>query len=226
MNIQYVSKEHIMKPHSHFASLAVLGALSLSAVVPALAYDYPMSSTQIRDAYFFGKGKGSVSGDFFAEYRQYFPMPATGPHVSSISIETPFAQVVERSGSAPAYSAQDAIMEFKSRPLDFIVRVEVDFTVTYPAPSDSQGPQILQPLPDFSKDFDVQLTQNDQRISPGATQQFLIRSDAAPNIWGVAGTVLELHYDAATIDSTGIVVRVRAPNDQRIQASFNLAQLR
>ena len=43
--------------------------------------------------------------NFFANYTQHPPLPETGPYVSMIQLETPFAVIVERTAQALNYNA-------------------------------------------------------------------------------------------------------------------------
>jgi len=108
----------------------VVGAVAL----PSLAFDYPMSSSSIRDAYMLGKGKDFRTAEFFAGYVHRLPMPETGPHVATISVETPYAQVVELGQDALNPDVQRAEQELADKPFPFIVRVGIDMTDTYPGP--------------------------------------------------------------------------------------------
>jgi len=62
---------------------------------PTLAFDDPLTSTSIRDAYMLGNRKDFKTAEFFARYKHFLPAPETGPHVAAISVETPYGQIVE-----------------------------------------------------------------------------------------------------------------------------------
>jgi hypothetical protein len=85
-----------MKPTQRFG-LPVL--LAVAIVLPAFAYEYPLSSTSLRDAYMLGNRKDEHTVEFLAQYQRELPMPETGPHVATISVKTPYAKVVGREGS-------------------------------------------------------------------------------------------------------------------------------
>ena len=72
------------------ARLRLFTCLLVGAVrLPVLAFDYPMSSGSIRDAYMLGKRKDFRTAEFFRGYIHHLPKPGTGSHVATISAETP-----------------------------------------------------------------------------------------------------------------------------------------
>jgi len=68
--------------------------LSLAVALPAAAYDYPLSSTAIRDAYFLGTRQGGLTPQFLAAYSHFVSELHQGSCTSEIRLETPFLQVV------------------------------------------------------------------------------------------------------------------------------------
>jgi hypothetical protein len=205
------------------ASVALVILLVGAITLPATAYIYPLSSADIRDAYFTGTRNDEQTADFFLEYSHAFPMPKEGPHVSAVSVATPFSQVVEQSGKA-GYHPQDAEQEFLGRPMDFLVRVQVDFTTTFP-PAAQSGTLSLQPIPNLWDEFKIQLEQ-DQKIAPKGRRVYLIYSDASPFLFGLSGAILEESYDAEKITGAPATVVVDTPDGQHLETSFNLAKLR
>lgn len=132
-------------------------ALLLGVVIPRMAYDYPLSTSQIRDAYFLGARKDGATADFFASYCREFPTTKRGPHVAAISVETPYAIVVERSGTAPNYTAQDALREFEGKRGSFRVGVKIVETPSDPAVSLPAEAKPQSPPGDFAFDTRIRL---------------------------------------------------------------------
>ena len=97
----------------------------------AFAYDYPLSSEAIREAYFIGNRRDKSAADFIQKYTHHFPVPDSGPYVAMIQLETPYAQIVERAEQAVNYHAPDAVQEFLGRPAAFRLRVQIYFTPSY-----------------------------------------------------------------------------------------------
>ena len=98
--------------------------------LPASAYDDPLTSTSIRDAYMLGKRKDFKTDEFFARYKHFLPAPETGPHVAAISVETPYGQVVELGEAALNTDIQGVEEKWAGKLFPFIVRVGVDLTET------------------------------------------------------------------------------------------------
>ena len=95
----------------------VLLILLLAAMTaqPMLAFEYPLSSEAIREAYFLGRGNPDKKNAFFEKYRHNLPVPESGPHVSLIEVETPFACLVDEINSgSPNDHAQEAEIEPQS----------------------------------------------------------------------------------------------------------------
>jgi hypothetical protein len=206
-------------------SLLAIG-LSLVIAFPAFALEYPLSSTSIRDAYFLGKGNDGRMASFLLRYSHALPMPKSGPHVAVISVATPFIQVLEHSAGTADYGAPSAVEEFSGKSLPLLIRVEIDLTATYPAPSSSNLQALTQPIPDFYGDFDIQLIRG-KKIPSKSKSISLAYSDAAANVFGLTGAVVELTYDVEKIDTAGeATVVVRTPDGQDVETTFNLATLR
>ena len=73
------------------------GSLALAAVLLAaqalFAYEVPLSSHSVREAYFLGQRNDQKTAEFFAPYKKPQPLPQSGPHVAEIALLTPYAQV-------------------------------------------------------------------------------------------------------------------------------------
>ncbi len=208
--------------------LALIPLLSTLVIVqPALAFRYPLSGTAIREAFLTGNANNDGTTEFFLRYAHSLPAPATGPHVAIISLRTPYEQVVERGASVTDYHAQEAEQEFLGKSLSFFVRVEIDFTPTYPtypAPGTDGANSLLQPLPNLERDFKIEVIQ-DKKISPRSTNTYLVYSDESYNIFGTSGVVIEQEYDPEKIEPSDITVKVHTPDGPDVETSFDLGQL-
>ena len=67
----------------------VLAAAAFAA--PALAYEYPLSSTAIREAYFAGTSTDWTYREFLGEYTHTLRELRDSGYISSVGIETPYA---------------------------------------------------------------------------------------------------------------------------------------
>jgi hypothetical protein len=202
----------------------------LSALVvaqPLLALNYPLTDTAIREAFLTGNANNDRTTEFLLKYAHSLPVPEKGPHVAIISLRTPYEQVAERGATAANIHAQEAEQEFLGKPMPFLIRVQIDFTPTYPvdpAQSPNAAQALYQPLPDFQRDFEVDVIQ-DKKIVPKSTRTYLLYSGASFNIWGTSGVIIEQEYDPEKIDSSPMTVRVATPDGQDVQTTFDLARL-
>jgi len=210
-----------MKIKTHLGVFAALTALAVA--LPALAYDYPLSSEGVREAYMLGKADSAKRAEFFAKYTQQPPLPKTGSHVAMIRLETPFAVVVEHTTQMPNYYAPDAAQEFEGKPGIFRVHVQIDLTDSYAAqlPSMSGGVR-LRPS-DFWQDFKIRLIQG-KEIHAHATHGTPTYLEGDGSI--LTGAEVDLEYDPAKVKSDDATVEVITPDGEDVKATFDLATLR
>jgi hypothetical protein len=207
-----------MNPLARSWLVIVLAALTMAQ--PALAFEYPLTSEAIREAYFLGKASSSKKAEFFEKYTHHLPMPKSGPYVAWISVETPFACVVDKVSRTPLnYHAPDAEQDFLGKPGCFRVRLEIDFTPTYPDPTGATA------VPsDFWRDFKVHLRQR-KKIPPRSVQGQPIYNTEA--LLGFTGATMRLDYDVKRIDPAApATIEVDTPDGQHAQTTFDLAKLR
>ncbi|HKS83110.1 MAG TPA: hypothetical protein VJR23_16520 [Candidatus Acidoferrales bacterium] len=202
----------------------VLMVIAIAIPAMAASYTYPLSSTDIRDAFMTAQRNDEQTADFFLPYSHNLPMPESGPHVAAITLETPFYQVVEKSVKA-GYHSNEAEKDFLGKPLNFQVRVEIDFTATYPPAGTNLSQYIMQPVPNLWDEFKIELEQG-KEVPCTSRHMYFIFSDASPNIFGLAGAIIEQDYDAEKIDADLTTVKVDTPDGQHVETAFNLAKLR
>ncbi len=203
----------------------VTAALALVLAFPALAYRYPLSSSDVREAYLLGMRNDSVTADFFAKYRHDLRQPQTGPWVSDVIIETPYGQVVDIGQSDRNPDTQQAEIDLSKRSFPFIVRVGINFTDTYP--SRSTDPPAARPtIPDFEKDFKVQISQKAKKIESTSLKTNLLDSGDYGN-GQITGAEIQLTYSSGDIDSSeDLIIKVLAPDDQDVETTFDLNSLK
>ena len=198
-------------------------AFLLTLIVPlaSAAYDRPLSSESIREAYFLGHTRDEKLAAFLAQYVQQLPAPKTGPHVAEIEIRTPYQQAVSRARVAPeGYSAQQAELDYRSRRELVLVRVRINVPAAY-SPSTGAGTGgDLRPS-EFWRDFSIQLVQAEHALEPtkvNGRSLYFRRS--------LIGAEVELEFDAGQVDSAPVWVEVLTPNGQHIKVGFDLEKLR
>jgi hypothetical protein len=201
-----------------FVSTFFLLAVFLAGTV-ALAFDSPLSSESIRDAYFLATGDANKRSAFFETYTHRPSAPLAGPDISSIQIQTPFACVVDDIAQHSLnYRAPDAQQDFLGKPSDFRVRVVIDFTQTYP-PNNTTAMQ----LGDFWNNFEVHLIQGAE-IPTRSVKGTPILSDQTAS--GYIGAIIVADYDAAKIQSGPATVVVTGPDGAKVESAFDLGSLR
>jgi len=132
-----------MKPNARPAATITL--IIFAIAFPALAFEYPLSSTSIREAYFQGAHADAKLDEFLQRYTANPPMPKTGQfHISMIRMQTPYEQVVERVMQNFNYDEQSAQRDFTEKPVAFRVRVEIHTTPSYKGrPYDGVGAYLV-----------------------------------------------------------------------------------
>src|SRR5262249_55940717 len=161
---QQVCHMRIIKP-----GLALLGAFLVCAS-STYSFDYPLSETASRAAYFMGQRKDDSTGEFLARYDRHFAPPKTGPYVSDVTFFTPFAQLVDYSSRQGQYSAQQAELDGKTKFHTVEITVYIALTETYgPVLSDRAGsayspPPLSLRHSDFWKDFKFRVFDGDESL--------------------------------------------------------------
>ena len=191
------------------------------------AYDHPLSSKAIREAYFLGQRNDEKVTDFLAQYIKRLPTPEKGPSISEISLYTPYAQVVLRSWREKmGYSAQQAQQDFLSHDDTIRVKVRIEFTATYSALQGAkpdrnvEDEQTLAFRPkDFWRDFQIELSQMGKQIDPQDVQGSPIYNR------GFKGAEVWLVYDTNAFGPEETVVDVITPDSHRVTAKFDLSRL-
>jgi|SRR5579863_9147754 len=210
---------------NHRVARRVLSVALLAAAVaqPLPAFEYPLSSEAIRDAYFLANGNQDKRTEFLRKYKHALPAPKSGPDVSLIQIQTPFTDVVDDLASGdPNDRAQEIEQKYLGKAGHFRVHVEIYFTPSYPGP----GFDTAQ-LADLWQDFKVRLKQ-DAKMEPLSTHGdpiYTYGSDGGPV--AIVGANVDLEYDMDKLDAGGITtIDVDTPDGQEVETSFALNSLR
>ena len=207
-------------------------ALILVAAQAVPAYEHPLDSHSVREAYFLGSRKDDKAAKFLGQYVQRLPVPKAGPHVAEIELLTPYAQVVLPAFRAPgSYSAQDAERDYGAQPDLIRVRVRINLTPTYPAyitdSSRGKGAARERP-PDFWRDFKIELTQG-KTIAPKKVSGRPIYTSgfqAPPPLAGaLQGAEVLLEFNTAQIASEPVRIEVLTPDGQNVHGEFHLKDL-
>jgi hypothetical protein len=177
---------------------------------PMQACDFPLSSSDIREAYFVARQPNVA--DFLGKYMHALPELNVGKEfVTQVRLETPFFQVVDQVSRNPNYSAQDATKDFYEKPMTFYIYLEVCY-------------QIEAPLPYA---VEVAVMQNDKEIFPKTDERsgFFPATDPyarSPNL----GEKITLAFDPVQFDSSTLTIRIDTPDDQHAKTEFDPRNIR
>lgn len=203
---------------------AVLFSASMFFVNAMLAMTYPLSTEDVREAYFLGTNPERRL-DFFKKYVHFPAQPDRGADVHLIEFRTPYEQVVLKSQENWAsYSAQQAQQDYAAHPNAVVVRVSICATPTFSFAAPQSDPHSGQAAPWTPKDslrgFDFRVSQQ----SPIALQALIVeRADlGCANFDGFAAF---LYFRAEQFNAGNVRIAVTTPDGTTVQTEFDLDQL-
>jgi hypothetical protein len=176
----------------------------------ACGYDFPLSESTIRDAYFLGSKGPGEGGVFLGEYSHAVKQLKGGACRSAVSVETPFAHVAIHASKALNYSAQDAVKEFLGKPAFF--RMHLDICYLAGAPENAVKIAVLQ-----NKKSVQWRSENRSAYYPPSDET----TEVANN-----GERIDLEFPADRIDSSELTIRIDSPDGQHGETVFALESLR
>jgi hypothetical protein len=191
----------------------VLAAVVVAAL-SAAAYDYPLSSEAVREAYFLGQRRDMSTAKILAQYVKRLPATNAPWQVAEMEVRTPFYQVALRSWrSLPGYSGQQAWEEYRKRKPQIIVRVYLATALTQ-----------LIAREDAWRVFKFRVKQ-EKEIPPTAVTGWPVYFYAHEGS-RIGGAEVYLELDAAQVSSGTLRVEVTSPEGQVSSAEFDLSKLR
>ena len=214
----------------HFIA-SILTAASLLCP-SSFAFDTPLSDEAIREAYFLGQRH---DGSFLVDYVQTLPLPKTGPHISAITLLTPFAQLAQYSSSYMGnYSAQQAVADHRGKKELVKITVEIHFTASYgamipdqTAPARNSSPKLIPRPSDFWRDFHAEVSGGNHVLSPSSSSGRTLYSGCGRSgPCGPIGASLELYFPAAAFSGETITIQVTPPEGDPVSVAFNPSRLR
>jgi len=197
----------------------------------AFAFDTPLSDEAVREAYFLGQRHDA---SLLGKYIKLLPPPKTGPHISSITFLTPFAKLTQFSSNHVGnYSAQQALLDYRSHNESVKITVEIYLTNSYGAlisnPDASRSrssPALIPRSNDFWKDFRVQVYDGDKILSPSDSGGHPLYRCGRYGPCRPIGAVLDLLFPAGAFTSDSAVIQVTPPDGDPVSLDFDLARLR
>ena len=222
----------------HATYRSSLSILAVAALVssPCFAFQSPLSDEAVREAYFLGQRHDESLARFFAQYSQHPPLPKRGPHISSITFLTPFAQLVKFSARYIGnYNAQQAQLDHRGQQEFVKIIVEIRLTNSYgallsvPAGSPSGPSSVIRRPYDFWRDFQVKVFSDSKALSPSGFSGKPVSYCGRGRSGGpcaLTGAILELEFPPDAFSSDSATVEVIPPEGSEVSVSFYLARLR
>jgi hypothetical protein len=223
---------------SAFARQAVSSFAAIILLPPSvLAFDSPLSSEAVREAYFLGQRHDIAR--YLDAYTKFLAPPETGPYIASMQFLTPFAQLIQLSSQhSTGYSAQQAEQEHRKQPETVTIVIEIQLTDTYgallPQPVASRsgsgrsgaGTGYRLRSPDFWRDFEVQVSQGEKEIEPARLRGQPNYSCSEDGRCALTGATLWLHFPAKAFEADAATVAITPPVGAPVAVDFELNRLR
>jgi hypothetical protein len=211
-------------------SLASIFAAALLLIPPSFAFDTPLSSESVREAYFLGlRHDGSCALLVFDKYTKHIPLPKTGPHISSVTFLTPFAQLAQLSDRRSAnYSAQQAQLDHRGQDESVKITVEIYLTSSYGAliPNPAGSPALIPRPYDFWRDFSVQVYDGNKILSPSTSRGHGLYRCGRTGPCRPLGAAIDLEFPADAFAADSVTVQVIPPEGDTVSLDFDLTRLR
>ena len=219
------------------SSLARQTVVSFAAILllspSVLAFDSPLSSEAVREAYFLGQRHDDIAR-YLEAYTKLLAPPQTGPYIASMQFLTPFAQLIRLSSQhSTGYSAQQAEQEHRQQPETVTIVIEIQLTESYgavlPQPAASRsgsGTGYRLRSPDFWRDFAVQVSQGEHEIEPARLHgepNYACSDDGGCSL---TGATLSLHFPAKAFQAEPARVAITPPVGAPVAVDFDLPRLR
>ena len=209
--------------------------MALCVSLPAFPINTPLSDESIREAYFLGQRHDGTFPSVLSKYIKSLPPPKFGPYISSVTLLTPFIQLVEYSdGYIGNYSAQQAALDHRGQAESVRIVIEIRLTPTYgaylaPEPNSRASSQpALVPRPhDFWRDFHVAISDSNQPLTPSESHgkaNYNCGRHGYPCY--LAGATLEFDLPADAFTSNAVTIEVVPPEGDLVSVDFDLTRLR
>ncbi len=215
----------------------IVASVTISALLLcqlAFAFDTPLSDQAVREAYFLGQRHDETMAALLHKYTKFLPPPKSGPDVASITFLTPFALLVQQSSQhTSGYSAQQAAIDHRDQPEFVRIVIQIQLTNSYgpyivrSTGSRSGSPNGFVPRPyDFWKDFDVQVSSNDQQLKPFSSSGQPIFNCSEEGGCILTGATLQFDFSTEDFASSSATIDVNPPEGDPVSLDFDLDHLR
>ena len=221
-------------PHGWSRSLLALLFNVLLISPNSGAFDFPLSDTAVRSAYFLGQRHDISMAQFLDRYTRHLRAPKTGPYISSITLRTPYSQVVEYSNLYIGnLSAQQVELDHRQATDTVRVIAGIELTPSYGPFVSSDGTTVAfnrfgakQRSSDFWRDFNVIFLEGNSPRNP-------VFVSGRPNFYCseggnciLAGASIEFDFQPESLMSDTLTVQITPPEGDLVFVDFPLDSLR
>ncbi|PYT90651.1 MAG: hypothetical protein DMG36_20350 [Acidobacteria bacterium] len=215
------------------ASLAIAIGLCLASALRA--YEWPLDTRALHEAWELGQRNDQGTGTFLAQYLKKIFGGENDPYTAEIEILTPYAQVADQSRrKTTGYSEQQAALDYQQRGNTILINIVIMVPAAYPtngtdsrttnAPSENN--RAMRPE-NFWQNFQFIIKQKGKTIPLRLIRKNSISSSAtvgAPA--ALDGANLRLQCDVKDVASVETTVEVVTPEAKTVRATFDLKKLR
>lgn len=213
----------------------VLLSLYFALPVSCLGFQSPLSPEAIREAYFLGQRHDGSYPRLLDKYTRLLPPPEAGPYISSVSLRTPFVQVVARSDACLGNcSAQQAELDHRAQGKEIVqIFVDIELTESYgpliPAsasPHSNSAAALISRSSDFWKDFRVRIYDGSEEITAADSHGHANYSCGRYGPCLLTGATLEFDFPATAFTSGSAAIHVIPPAGDPVSVDFDLNSLK
>ena len=192
--------------------LALVPVLAMAPI--ALGYEYPLSSSAVRDACLLGSSSNAEPDKTLTEYAHVLPELKVEKFYTTVRIDTPYTQVTQYCRQKLNYSVPDAEKAFGDKPMQFRIHMEIYFN-----PS--------RATPDNLHDLKIKLSQDQKELAPLLVGSEPIVAPHNDNDYVQSiGERVDFVVKAGKISSSDLAVEIDTYDGLRAQTVFDLAHLK
>ena len=220
---------------THARSLVSVLLAVLLASPACLSIQSPLSDESIREAYFLGQRHDGSLERLLSKYSKQLPPPKVGPHIASVTLLTPFAQIAKDSDKYIGnYSAQQASLDHRGVQETIDITIEILLTQSYgaiiadPASPRSDRAQSYQfRSHDFWRDFHAEVLDGEELRTPASfTGEPNVQCSRYGETCALVGATLHLEFPATALHSDSVTIHVIPPEGSEVSVDFDLTALR
>jgi hypothetical protein len=214
---------------------SLLLAICLSLPNGLRAYEWPLDTRALHEAWELGQRNDQETGKFLAQYLQKISGGENDPYTAEIEILTPYAQVADQSRrKTTSYSEQQAALDYRRRGNTILINIVIMLPAAYPtnqtdspttnAPAENN--RVMRPE-NFWQNFQFILKQKGKTIQSRSIRKNSINSSATKGApAALDGANVWLEFDVKDVASDETVVEVVTPEAKTVRATFDLKKLR